>query len=354
MLFARDVRRLCFLPVVVFVLSFCCPLVARADSFVLDTSSGYAGYSSNFSALQPVVPFEFDSGRIVEYTSTSTPDRTSSTSEAWFRMGSLTVSSTSTYSSISYRTGFNGTANGTASPVVPAGYRIIPVLNRTAFGFLYSLSNGAYSLYTPTTSAGPTNWYGFRVDGSSFLLQRDIEGFLVASEPLYAVGFVTTGLSLYAGSLGSHNGYWCFKPPTIVVSSVEDTSAVVDAVETQTETLMGTNGSSDIVSGATQGGEDGLLDRLGFVGTALSVPAAIFEGITGEEDSTIEFPGVSVELPGGTFTIPSGSVNLWQNFPAMETPVRTGCTFVCILAWLHGVHALYGRIVHGDKDVITE
>lgn len=129
---------------------------------------------------------------------------------------------------------------------------------------------------------------------------------------------------------------------------------VEETTQQQTDTLMNTDGSDSIVSGATSGGEQGLLDKLGFIGTVVQVPLSILDGLTSAEESTITFPGISVPLPGGNFVIPMTEIDLWENFPALETPVRTGCTFVCVLLWLNGCKSLYDRIVHGDQDVIIE
>lgn len=154
----------------------------------------------------------------------------------------------------------------------------------------------------------------------------------------------------------AYSGYFLLDYSSIVVQvpDGQTISAIETSTQQQTDTLMNTDGSDSIVSGATSGGEQGLLDKLGFIGTVIQVPLSILDGLTSSEESTITFPGISVPLPGGNFVIPETEIDLWANFPALETPVRTGCTFVCVLLWLNGCKSLYDRIVHGDQDVIIE
>ena len=129
----------------------------------------------------------------------------------------------------------------------------------------------------------------------------------------------------------------------------DGTDQVVDAVNDQTDKIMSTEGSGSIVDSVTSGGEDGLLDRLGFVGTALSVPNSILQGMTAQADSSIQFPGISI--PQFDFVIPAQSVDVWEYCPELETPCKLICTGVCIFLWLNGVKHLYDRITGKEQEV---
>ena len=122
------------------------------------------------------------------------------------------------------------------------------------------------------------------------------------------------------------------------------------AIYQQTSEVMDTTGSDSVLDSALSGGESALTDRLGFVGQAMSIPNAFFEGVTSEEDSVVHFPGISVL----GLNIPATDVDIWSALPNLKTPCKTICTFVFIVAWLRGIQAIYGRIVQGDKVVTIE
>ena len=124
---------------------------------------------------------------------------------------------------------------------------------------------------------------------------------------------------------------------------------VVDAVNDQTDRIMSTDGSDSIVDSVTSGGESGLMDRLGFIGTAVQLPASIIDGFTSTADSTVQFPGVSI--PEFGFSLPAQTVDVWAYFPELMTPCKTICTGVFIFAWLHGVKSLYDRITGKEQEV---
>lgn len=134
---------------------------------------------------------------------------------------------------------------------------------------------------------------------------------------------------------------------TLLVDIPSDEAA---AVYQQTTEVMDTSGSESVMDSVLSGGESALNDRLGFVGQALSIPTAFFNGITAEEDSVVHFPGISVL----GFEVPATDIDIWSALPNLKTPCKTICTFVFIVAWFRGIQALYGRIVHGDKVVTVE
>ena len=227
-------------------------------------------------------------------------------------------------------------------PAIPSGSVLYVMPGRYMMGL--DPSNAANISFLDTSS-----WrvFGLTSDGNGYEITADPDtGLYVTDRPFVGFRFITQ-------VVGSCQNCYVFLPEFTFSIQVPD-GATIDAIGKQTDTLMSTDGSDSIVSGATSGGEDGLLDKLGFIGTVVHVPLSILDGLTSSEESTITFPGISVPLPGGNFVIPATEIDIWENFPALETPVRTGCTFVCVLLWLNGCKSLYDRIVHGDQDVIIE
>lgn len=236
------------------------------------------------------------------------------------------------------------------SGILPEGATFSVVSATSAFFSFYDEANHFFA--TPEHQ----NIYviGRSTSGEVFVISPSSDGLYRAPADLNGVA-----LSVYIPDLSSYSGRkMCIvNTPRLYVmdASNEDViTSIEESTQEQTDTLMNTDGSDSIVSGATSGGEEGLLDKLGFIGTVVQVPLSILDGLTSAEESTITFPGISVPLPGGNFVIPMTEIDLWENFPALETPVRTGCTFVCVLLWLNGCKSLYDRIVHGDQDVIIE
>lgn len=135
--------------------------------------------------------------------------------------------------------------------------------------------------------------------------------------------------------------------------------SVDSSVSSQTDTLMDTSGSSDILS-----------DQVTAVGDDLqSGVFGQFEGVTDDfldilstRDSTslVHFPGIVVQ---GITLVPEQDVYVWANswgssFISLRTPVRVICTFVLFCAWFNGMiyifhHQILGIDIKSDVSKLN-
>ena len=183
-------------------------------------------------------------------------------------------------------------------------------------------------------------WTQFFPDGQSMFTVPDsgVNAIRIAYDFVPSIQYLSERKTHYLISMSQHRLY---------VDIPADESL---AVYQQTTEVMDTTGSDSVLDSALSGGESALTDRLGFVGQAMSIPNAFFEGVTSEEDSVVHFPGISVM----GLNIPAADIDIWSALPNLKTPCKTICTFVFIVAWLRGIQAIYGRIVQGDKVVTVE
>lgn len=103
-------------------------------------------------------------------------------------------------------------------------------------------------------------------------------------------------------------------------TGVPVTTTITTSTQNQTNTLMDTNGSEDIVSGLTGGGSDGFVSRFGFVAQTLDIVKSFYQAIVDSQPKYyIDFPGVTVL---GYTLIPAQQVYIWQNgLTAIYQPV---------------------------------
>lgn len=241
-----------------------------------------------------------------------------------------------------------------ASPVGSSGSKILcSIPNSALFVNQYSTTSSTYGF-----SYWGADFYGLPVvyvlyspNGTFVPASMSSDGTIEISGPIYGIGFTGVIPGAGAASDGQYDYVAFTQTPSFYLMYGGTNSDVVGAIEDQTDDFMSTDGSSSIVDGVTQGGEEDILDRLGFVGTAISVPASIFEGLTSAEDSAITFPGISLGIEGSTFSIPSQEVDIWEYASFLETPCRTICTMICVILWLRGVKSLYDRIMGKEQEV---
>lgn len=128
----------------------------------------------------------------------------------------------------------------------------------------------------------------------------------------------------------------------------------VPAIKQQTKDLSSTDGSSGVVSGVgDQYNKNAFDTRLGAVSQIADMSGQLFTAVLdGQEGNGIPFSGYSVTLPSGdVLSVPSKVVNIWSMFPEAETPVRTICTALLVLAFVRGMHHLYDRFLGNEIEV---
>ncbi len=321
------------------------PAAARADVFKLDTSQFYGSLQIDYADLQPMHLVDLSEGVYeIQQPSTISPSYFEFTQSSYpLQFFSQKAGSISGYS---VRSSFNGPLNTVPGPslIAPAGSQIIFDFNRGSIGVAYISDNSSRTEPIFLNAYGTVWFHGFRKDGSRFDIRPDSTGRLIAPEDCYAIGFTNVLDNPASAPTSSYS--WFIPVPNFYIVLPDEAA---DAIRDQTDQMMSTDGSDSIVDSVTSGGEDGLLDRLGFVGTAISVPNSILQGMTSTADSSIQFPGIS--LPQFEFEIPATTVDVWEYCPELETPCKLICTGVCIFLWLNGVKHLYDRITGKEQEV---
>lgn len=321
------------------------PAAAHADILKLDTSQLYGSLFLDYIGIAPMRDFESTEGvyeLVQPPASSSGMEFNSATYPLLLFSGKQ--SSVSGYSVCTLLNGLGLPNDYGPFMLAPKGSELVIDFNRGTLGYIY-LSDTSWSAEPNfISSSGKLFVHGFRRDGSRFDITGDSSGRLILPEDAFALGFTVQLNSSVSAPTGSYS--WFISRPNIYIIMPDDAA---DAVRDQTDQIMSTDGSDSIVDSVTSGGEDGLLDRLGFIGTAISVPNSILQGMTSTADSSIQFPGVS--LPQFDFEIPATSVDVWEYCPELETPCKLICTGVCVFLWLNGVKHLYDRITGKEQEV---
>ena len=246
-------------------------------------------------------------------------------------------------------------AGGSFSVSVPAG-----VIEYFWQDDKVSQTNGSYGFQLVTVP--DVRYFGLvRGDGPSdgtwVELKVGTDGRFTLSDTYALYGLqVSVPYAASAAPRGTQLAYCGYDQfPTIYVFD----DGVVTAIEGQTDALTSTEGSDSIVSGVTDGGEQGLLDRFGFLGQTVGWVGDIFSAFqTTNEQSTLSFSGVTVDLWGHAFTFPAFSVDLWESCPVLEVPCRTFTTCVAVLLWVKGMYAAWQNFLStghwGLPDVHVE
>lgn len=312
------------------------------------TLQGYLGSSSNFSNNMNIT---FESvGLVADFPAVGDADTKS--------LGVFPA-----FSPLPDYATFFGVGMVSDTPIVNPGETLVAQPVKTVYALTPQVDYIKVSGYGG--AGGDIRYFAQYSPGGSWtsVTPDDDGGFTPSSRPIFGFAYTVRISSSRVNLIGvksfvladSPTFYRLTNGSSEIIGTInQQTDDISTSMDEQTEKLVSTEGSDSVLDGALSGGEDGLLDRLGFVGTVIQVPVKIFEGLTSADDSSIDFPGVSVALPGGNFEIPAYSLDLWENFPALETPVRTGCTFVVVLLWLRGCKSIYERIVHGSTMVETE
>lgn len=211
---------------------------------------------------------------------------------------------------------------------------------------LYATPNSIVALQGTNVNYYTTNvssWETFySYNGSSWTTSFD------NSKPLKGIAF-TTIINLNNG--GANQVHYIGVPqlPSLMIDG-----KVVSAIQKQTEDLSSTDGSSGVVSGVgDQYNKNAFDTRLGAVSQIADMSGQLFNAVLdGQEGNGITFSGYSVTLPSGNvLSVPSKVVDIWSMFPEAETPVRTICTAVLVLAFIRGMHHLYDKFLGNEIDV---
>lgn len=179
-------------------------------------------------------------------------------------------------------------------------------------------------------------------DGSTWSSSYD------ESKPLKGIAF-TTIIYLNSGGGGSNHFVGVPQLPSLMIGD-----QAVPAIKQQTKDLSSTDGSSGVVSGVGDQYNKGAFDtRLGAVSQIADMSGQLFTAVlNGQEGNGIPFSGYSVTLPSGNvLSVPSKVVDIWSMFPEAETPVRTICTAVLVLAFIRGMHHLYDKFLGNEIEV---
>ena len=211
---------------------------------------------------------------------------------------------------------------------------------------LYATPNSIVALRESNSNYFITNvdsWetlYSF--DGSTWSESYD------ESKPLKGIAFTTI---VYLNSGGGGYNHYVGVPqlPSLMIGD-----QAVPAIKQQTKDLSSTDGSSGVVSGVGDQYNKGAFDtRLGAVSQIADMSGQLFTAVLdGQEGNGIPFSGYSVTLPSGdVLSVPSKVVNIWSMFPEAETPVRTICTAMLVLAFVRGMHHLYDRFLGNEIEV---
>lgn len=168
------------------------------------------------------------------------------------------------------------------------------------------------------------------------------------SKPLKGIAF-TTIINLNSGGDSTVHYVGVPQLPSLMIGDQS-----VPAIQQQTKDLSSTDGSSGVVSGVGDQYNKGAFDtRLGAVSQIADMSGQLFTAVLdGQEGNGIPFSGYSVTLPSGNvLSVPSQVVDIWSMFPEAETPVRTICTALLVLAFIRGMHHLYDKFLGNEVEV---
>lgn len=227
---------------------------------------------------------------------------------------------------------------GNRSPIVPANTSFyVKYGAMTLKRFSYSVSNSLlnagnarinYVNVFVATDASLTNWV---------YVEPGADGYYSYNKPIYGIQTCMQYNAPFVSGAYQTHFYGINDLPQIYI--IDSTTG---AVEDQTDEIMSTDGSDSIVGGETSGGEQGLLDRFGFLGQTVGWVGDIFTAFqTTDEQSSLSFPGVQADVWGYQFGIPAFSVDIWQSCPVLEVPCRTFTTIVAVFLWVKGMFAAW-------------
>ena len=211
---------------------------------------------------------------------------------------------------------------------------------------LYATPNSVVALRESNSNYFITNVSDWKTryssDGNTWSSSYD------KSKPLKGIAF-TTIIYLNSGGDGAIHYVGVPQLPSLMIGD-----QAVPAIQQQTKDLSSTDGSSGVVSGVGDQYNKGAFDtRLGAVSQIADMSGQLFTAVLdGQEGNGIPFSGYSVTLPSGdVLSVPSKVVNIWSMFPEAETPVRTICTALLVLAFIRGMHHLYDRFLGNEIEV---
>lgn len=229
---------------------------------------------------------------------------------------------------------------------VPAKTRLtwsspgMPLMIRSSLGNFFQGTNPSWSIGIKYLGSSSFTWYS---SSKTYIdLSKDVIGVAFRTTTYYSIN--TTGVDYYYG-----------------VSSLPElsysTGNLVTEIRNQTEELKDTSGSSTSASDVLDAySEESFNTKLGAVSQVADIGSQLFQAFTTSQGGNgIQFPGYSIDLPiYGTLSVPASNIDIWGNFPAAETPVKTAVTFSMVMAWIHGLYRWYEKLVGQSSEVVVD
>ena len=211
--------------------------------------------------------------------------------------------------------------------------------------------DGGSKFFSRTIKGSNFNWY-VSTDNMAETVRvypSDVGVIVLPFDTKYIIA--TTRLDNFSSYINNSPLYYYDGTGVSVMVEYPEDQNEVEAINNQTETFMDTTGS-DTVLGNPNGVQQQINDKLGFVSQTASYVTNVYDSvINAEPTGTIQFPGLTWD---GHTIIEQQSVPLLGWIEPIEGQVRLAITAMLVLAWLHGVRLIYGRIFLGETDVVTD
>lgn len=173
-------------------------------------------------------------------------------------------------------------------------------------------------------------------------------GYYVADLNVTCIALVFSASNRSSSLLRYDHTNWIHSIPQ-VITFMED-----ESIRNQTEQLMSTDGSSDLVGDVTDGGTTQVQQLP--IAQVVTQMSGQFDGILNENeaDGTIPFPGLSFQ----GFVIPATNIDVVSMVPAdIMAMIRNAVTLVFVIMFVHHIinlfHAIFGIYEYGDMDAHT-
>lgn len=231
----------------------------------------------------------------------------------------------------------NGTLVEGAGLQIVAGYSFSFEVLRTADSNTATFNGVADNYRYFVAKSGYTNLTEiFPDENGLFWMPFDV-GYIVVTNTVSGQGSMAASYEVYIRRTGDLS---------LLISTID--SSMQRIVNDQTNTLMNTDGSSDILDGMQGQGEQ-IVGDVDFIQQTGQFANGTYQAImNSSEQSTVTFPGIN--LMG--FNIPSAQVSLVEYVPSnILELIKTGCTMVLFLAWFNGLRGMYHKIFLGEKEV---
>ena len=137
--------------------------------------------------------------------------------------------------------------------------------------------------------------------------------------------------------------------PTFENAIQEQTDEIGQQTQQQTETLVDTTGSGDIVSGMANQGQT-ISQGMNFVQQTTQFASGVVDAFSNADaDSGLQFPGLTIM---GHQILAAQTVNFTGYLGSdVETLIKNAVTMVLFLAWISGLIGFYHKIFLGEQEV---